>query len=319
MKIEKSVPCENKKYTAESLKDLISGNKNNLIQSQLIIRTPPFPFVHIPLLPDVAEIKEISMLDDFYAESLDQLSSEHIGCYCDVDESELASDDAIIEDLLDYDDKFTNLLNKNDDVTGSVLECVENIVTTKQSSMYSSKSTFSSTDNNVEDLENMQKFEKELALKFIAKLHSKKKKQIHDSLICQICKDKHFTAQATLIHHYRSHAGIKPYVCKICESTFTRQHSLNYHMLIHQNLSRFTCEFCERTFRHPSHYKEHLRRHTGETPYHCTDCNLHFKTRNTFKRHLKTRHGKLLTAHGVEDLTAEEFSKFRTNPRNKKH
>jgi len=50
-------------------------------------------------------------------------------------------------------------------------------------------------------------------------------------------------------------AGIKPFVCLICNTTFTRQHSLNYHMLIHKNLNRFTCKECGRMFRHPSHYK----------------------------------------------------------------
>ncbi|KFM74539.1 Zinc finger protein 628, partial [Stegodyphus mimosarum] len=117
------------------------------------------------------------------------------------------------------------------------------------------------------------------------------------------------------MYHYRSHAGIKPFSCTVCEATFTRQHSLNYHMLIHNNKSRFVCGDCGRNFRHPSHYKEHLRRHTGETPYECTDCNLRFKTRNTYKRHLKTRHGKILTAQGIRLLSVEEFRKVRTSPR----
>lgn len=144
-------------------------------------------------------------------------------------------------------------------------------------------------------------FERRLALKHIKALRSKRRDE-RGPLVCKICKTKVFTAQATLMYHYRSHAGIKPFNCKICEATFTRQHSLNYHMLIHNNKSRFACEDCGRHFRHPSHFKEHLRRHTGETPYQCTDCNQRFKTRNTYKRHLKTRHGKILTAQGILSL-----------------
>ncbi|GAB6023272.1 hypothetical protein CHUAL_008084 [Chamberlinius hualienensis] len=159
-----------------------------------------------------------------------------------------------------------------------------------------------------------QDWEKRMAMKYIRLLRTKKKDE-RIPLVCRICKDKTFTAQATLMYHYRSHAGIKPFQCTICSTSFTRQHSLNYHMLIHSNKSRFTCSHCGRKFRHPSHFKEHMRRHTGETPFVCEDCEMRFKTRNTYKRHLKTRHGKLLTAAGIHTLTEEEFNKVRTNPK----
>ncbi|XP_021353621.1 zinc finger protein Xfin-like [Mizuhopecten yessoensis] len=164
-----------------------------------------------------------------------------------------------------------------------------------------------------QDREINVEWERKLALKCIRELKLKKKED-RSPLHCRICKDKKFTASATLMYHYRSHAGIKPFVCLICNTTFTRQHSLNYHMLIHNNQSRFTCKDCGRKFRHPSHFKEHLRRHTGETPFVCTDCPQKFKTRNTYKRHLKTRHGKLLTAAGIRILSVEEFAKIRTKP-----
>lgn len=156
-------------------------------------------------------------------------------------------------------------------------------------------------------------WERKIALRCIRELKNRKKDD-KIPLVCQICCDKTFTASATLMYHYRSHAGIKPFICVLCLTTFTRQHSLNYHMLIHNNQSRFTCADCGRKFRHPSHFKEHLRRHTGETPFTCADCSQKFKTRNTYKRHLKTRHGKLLTANGISVLSNEEFQKVRTKP-----
>jgi hypothetical protein len=114
---------------------------------------------------------------------------------------------------------------------------------------------------------------KRLALQYINDIRIKNRGQTDgSSYSCKICIDKTFTSPTTLIYHYRSHAGVKPYECSLCKATFTRQHSLNYHMLIHLNKSRFVCEECGRNFRHPSHFKEHMRRHTGETPFECNEC-----------------------------------------------
>ena len=164
------------------------------------------------------------------------------------------------------------------------------------------------------------KAEKEMAIRLINAIKTKGSPaglQSLDSLECRICRPPRcFTAPTTLMSHYRSHAGIKPYECRICRAAFTRQHSLNYHMLIHSNQTRFTCHDCGRKFRHPSHFKEHRRRHTGESPFECSDCLLRFKTRNTYKRHLKTRHGKVLTTSGgLIILSEEEFKRVRTMPR----
>ncbi|KAG8228431.1 hypothetical protein J437_LFUL003908 [Ladona fulva] len=152
------------------------------------------------------------------------------------------------------------------------------------------------------------KAEKEMAIQMIEAIKSRV--TTLESLECQICNPpRSFTAPTTLISHYRSHAGIKPYECRLCRSVFTRQHSLNYHMLIHSNQTRFTCSDCGRKFRHPSHFKEHRRRHTGESPY-------EFKTRNTYKRHMRTHHGKMLTPSGeLLVLSDDEFKQVRALPR----
>ena len=162
------------------------------------------------------------------------------------------------------------------------------------------------------------KEEREMALAFMDRI-KKKGNPAGNNLECRICNPpRSFTAPTTLVSHYRSHAGIKPYECRICRAVFTRRHSLKYHMLIHQNQTRFTCADCGKKFRHPSHFREHRRRHTGEAPFGCDDCGQRFKTRNTYKRHLKTRHGKVLTTTGeLLYLSEEDFQKVRTNRKKK--
>ncbi|KAL7298500.1 hypothetical protein TKK_0008280 [Trichogramma kaykai] len=163
------------------------------------------------------------------------------------------------------------------------------------------------------------KEEREMALILIEKIR-KKGNPTGNNLQCRICDPpRSFTAPTTLVSHYRSHAGIKPYECRICKAVFTRRHSLKYHMLIHQNQTRFTCADCGKKFRHPSHFREHRRRHTGEAPFGCEDCGQRFKTRNTYKRHLKTRHGKVLTITGeLLHLSEEDSKKVKTKNRRKK-
>nr|XP_015910348.2 uncharacterized protein LOC107441553 [Parasteatoda tepidariorum] len=258
-----------------------SYRKGCCIPTDLVIKTPPFPYVHVPLLPDCAGIELVIMEGEF----LSDLRETGGG------------DDPVVT---------VKQSIKRARIPSSVLECVENRVDVSTTMRVPNSPSLSPEHSNEENAENVQKAEREKALRCISKLKAKKKKQYQGPLECQICKHKKFTALATLIHHYRSHAGIKPYSCKLCEGTFTRKHSLNYHMLIHKNISRFTCPSCFRAFRHPSHYKEHLRRHTGETPFICPTCLLKFKTRNTFKRHLKIQHRKLLTAHGILDLPTLE-------------
>lgn len=118
--------------------------------------------------------------------------------------------------------------------------------------------------------------EREMAVEMIKALKRNRDDKV-GCLECRICQPKRvFTAPTTLISHYRSHAGIKPYECVLCKAVFTRQHSLNYHLLIHLNQTRFTCDDCGRKFRHPSHFKEHQRRHTGESPFQCPDCSIRY-------------------------------------------
>ncbi|XP_037272356.2 uncharacterized protein LOC119164299 isoform X1 [Rhipicephalus microplus] len=241
-----------------------------VIPSQSVIATPAFPYVYVPLLPNTSSIIEITTPGGGYVKR--RTLSPMLPSSDDDDDDEDEDDDEEEEEQRSKQPQLQHPAAKGrarlPGRRGVAVQVAETSL------------------------------ERKVALKHIKALRNKRRDE-RGPLVCKICKTKVFTAQATLMYHYRSHAGIKPFNCKICEATFTRQHSLNYHMLIHNNKSRFECEDCGRHFRHPSHFKEHLRRHTGETPYQCTDCNQKFKTRNTYKRHLKTRHGKILTAQGI--------------------
>ncbi|XP_077493123.1 uncharacterized protein LOC144104156 [Amblyomma americanum] len=247
-----------------------------IVPCQSVIATPAFPYVYVPLLPNTSSVVEVATPGSGGSRARRRSPSPLLQSSEDEDDDEDEDED-----------------EEEEEHGGGKPQQPQQPVAKGRARLPGRRGTTAQTAET--------SFERRLALKHIKALRSKRRDE-RGPLVCKICKTKVFTAQATLMYHYRSHAGIKPFNCKICEATFTRQHSLNYHMLIHNNKSRFACEDCGRHFRHPSHFKEHLRRHTGETPYQCTDCNQRFKTRNTYKRHLKTRHGKILTAQGILSL-----------------
>ncbi|XP_049274075.1 E3 ubiquitin-protein ligase ZFP91 isoform X1 [Rhipicephalus sanguineus] len=244
------------------------------VPSQSVIATPAFPYVYVPLLPNTSSVVEVTTPGGGIGGGSAKRRA--------LSPMLPSSDDDDDDEDEDDDDEEEEQRSKQPQLQHPVAKGRARLPGRRGAAVQATETSL----------------ERKAALKHIKALRNKRRDE-RGPLVCKICKTKVFTAQATLMYHYRSHAGIKPFNCKICEATFTRQHSLNYHMLIHNNKSRFECEDCGRHFRHPSHFKEHLRRHTGETPYQCTDCNQRFKTRNTYKRHLKTRHGKILTAQGI--------------------
>jgi uncharacterized Zn-finger protein len=62
-----------------------------------------------------------------------------------------------------------------------------------------------------------------------------------------------------LNRHLRSHSGVRPYRCTMCNTNFSRS----------------------------DHLSTHLRTHTGEKPYTCPQCSYSACRRDMITRHLK--------------------------------
>nr|XP_019968783.1 PREDICTED: zinc finger protein 420-like isoform X1 [Paralichthys olivaceus] len=77
---------------------------------------------------------------------------------------------------------------------------------------------------------------------------------------CSVC-GKIFQNMET---HMRSHTGIKPYSCSICNKRFPRPGALRRHKKIHTGERPYTCQLCGKTFTESSTLKTHSRSHSGE-------------------------------------------------------
>ncbi|XP_045915579.1 oocyte zinc finger protein XlCOF6-like isoform X1 [Micropterus dolomieu] len=77
---------------------------------------------------------------------------------------------------------------------------------------------------------------------------------------CSIC-GKSFQNMET---HMRSHTGIKPYRCGVCNKRFPRPGALRRHKKIHVGERPYACQHCGKTFIESSALKTHSRSHSWE-------------------------------------------------------
>ncbi|KAF3706903.1 Zinc finger protein 26 [Channa argus] len=86
--------------------------------------------------------------------------------------------------------------------------------------------------------------------------------------ICHICGKTYQNIET----HMRSHTGIKPYRCSVCDKSFPRPGALRRHRRIHSGERPYICEFCGKTFIDNGTLTTHIRNHTGDKPAQRVPC-----------------------------------------------
>ena len=105
--------------------------------------------------------------------------------------------------------------------------------------------------------------------------------------------NKSYINQSSLNLHYRSHTGIRPFICKICGKNFIEKGNLRIHLNSHSNDKPFKCQFCEKSYKIKSHLIEHINiSHLKLKKFKCNLCNSSFGRKSTLNSHMKTHTGE---------------------------
>ncbi|KAI5706689.1 hypothetical protein M8J75_010463 [Diaphorina citri] len=91
----------------------------------------------------------------------------------------------------------------------------------------------------------------------------------------------------SLRKHLRSHSGVRPFICTICNKSFVQRNHLNRHTNIHTGPG-YQCNICGRVMNDRTNLKVHMRNHTGEKKYICEVCGKGFVQWSSHYYHMFT-------------------------------
>ncbi|XP_077982638.1 ras-responsive element-binding protein 1-like isoform X2 [Glandiceps talaboti] len=84
----------------------------------------------------------------------------------------------------------------------------------------------------------------------------------------------------------------KSYFCKYCKEVFSLARALKSHVRSHFGLTPYKCTMCNYSSADKSTLIRHMRTHNGERPFMCMLCEFAFTTKANCERHVRKKHNK---------------------------
>jgi len=106
---------------------------------------------------------------------------------------------------------------------------------------------------------------------------------------CAVCFKK--IKESSMKQHSRTHAGLRPFQCDICEARFTRRSDVfRHHKVLHKKVRPFPCKLCKRRFSNRYMLNVHIQNHQSSSIFECNICEHKFGKKEYYDHHMKFIH-----------------------------
>ncbi|XP_046404116.1 uncharacterized protein LOC124169527 isoform X1 [Ischnura elegans] len=121
-----------------------------------------------------------------------------------------------------------------------------------------------------------------------------------DKIECNECHK--LLKPSSFRQHLRTHTGIKPFGCEVCEARFTRKGDVERHVrIVHHKQKPFKCCRCQRAFGDKKNLRWHLMNHDKKLFYVCEVCGFKFGKREYWENHVRFIHPVQMDVSGLVD------------------
>ncbi|KAF4518403.1 hypothetical protein B566_EDAN017800 [Ephemera danica] len=112
---------------------------------------------------------------------------------------------------------------------------------------------------------------------------------VDDKIECNECHK--LLKPSSYRQHLKTHTGVKPFGCEVCDAKFTRKGDVERHIrIVHNKQKPFGCHRCPRSFGDKKNLRWHLMNHDKKLFYVCETCGFKFGKREYYENHVRFIH-----------------------------
>lgn len=126
-----------------------------------------------------------------------------------------------------------------------------------------------------------------------------------DKIECNVCHK--LLKPSSFRQHVRTHYGVKPFGCFLCDAKFTRKGDVDRHIrIVHYKDKPYKCCKCQRGFGDRRNLRWHLKNHDKKLFYVCEVCGFKFGKRVYWENHVRYIHPLPKNCSKIENVEEDE-------------